>query len=69
MKAILEFTLPEEAPEHQTALDGGKWLSVLHTLDENLRSEAKHGTDKRYRASEVRKMIYDLMAEYGLSFD
>lgn len=69
MKATIEFSLPEESHEHQTALDGGKWMSLLHGIDESLRSEAKHGADKRYRASEVRTMLHNAMAEYGLSFD
>jgi hypothetical protein len=39
MKAILEFNLPGEESEHKLALDGGKWMSVCHELDQWLRSE------------------------------
>ena len=32
MKAILEFTLPEEEIEHRQALDGHKWEIVVWNL-------------------------------------
>jgi len=69
MKAILEFDLPEDADEHRLALDGGKWASAMHALDQDLRTRVKHGEDRAVLPSEVRKMLYDTLSEYGLSFD
>lgn len=33
-RAILVYRLPQEAEEHQTALDGWKWRAVLQELDQ-----------------------------------
>lgn len=64
MKAILEFTLPEEREEHQIAVDGGKYLYVLHAIDNDLRGRIKHGD-----YPETTKDIYDevrtLLREYA----
>jgi hypothetical protein len=43
MKAILEFTLPEEASEHRVAVNAGDVLSTLSDLDTDLRSHLKYG--------------------------
>jgi len=45
MKAILEFNLPEERSEHTHALKGIEYFSILHTIDQRLRSILKHGHD------------------------
>ena len=37
MKATLEFTLPEEAEEHQIAVDALKWRGVVSDALEELR--------------------------------
>jgi hypothetical protein len=42
-KAILEFQLPEEETEHEDALNGTLWRSVVADLDNTLRSWIKHG--------------------------
>ncbi len=69
MKAILEFNLPEENAEHKLALDGGKWMSVLHELDQWLRSIAKYEDRKTVTIEEVRARIYEELEDSGLSFD
>lgn len=65
MKAILEFSLPEESEEHRIALEGGKLLHVITELDNWLRSIAKHGSDN-IEASKVRKELYDLADSVGV---
>ena len=42
MKAMLRFDLPEEELEHQTALDGWKWRTVVEELDNHLRNKLKY---------------------------
>ena len=42
MKAILEFDLPEEAPEHQIALDGVRYCAALEEFRNWLRGQIKY---------------------------
>lgn len=42
MKAILEFTLPEEATEHMIALQGTSLLSALTEIQRLIRCHEKH---------------------------
>ena len=42
MKAVLEFSLPEEQHEHQVALDGWKWRAVVSDVADKLRSALKY---------------------------
>lgn len=44
MKAILEYTLPEEQEDYRTALNGHVYRQALHNLDQKLRSVIKHDT-------------------------
>lgn len=69
MKAILEFNLPEETGEHKLALDGGKWMSVCHVLDQWLRGIQKHGDQKTLTVDEVRERLHEELDSSGLSFD
>jgi len=45
MRATLEFQIPEESEEHQTAVDGWKWRALVQDMDNGLRLRIKHGTD------------------------
>ncbi len=42
MKAILEFTLPEEAAEHMQAVRAGDVMAALWEFDQYLRSQERH---------------------------
>tara|TARA_R110000824_G_scaffold275665_1_gene464318 strand:- start:394 stop:657 length:264 start_codon:yes stop_codon:yes gene_type:complete len=42
MKAILEFDLPEEQYEFDSAVNGRQWHSLVFDLDEKLRQDIKH---------------------------
>jgi len=44
--ATLTFNLPEEAEEHQIALDAWRYKSALYDMDQYLRSLSKHGSEK-----------------------
>lgn len=44
MKAILEFSLPEESEEYKNAMEGSSMCSALHdTTQEVFRPARKHG--------------------------
>ena len=67
MKAILEFTLPEEQDEHQTALDGGCWKALAFDFDQWLRSFSKHSDPKDWPDLEaIRNKLHELASEGGL---
>ncbi len=69
MKAILEFDLPEDAPEHKLALDGGKWMAVCFDLDQWLRSLEKHENRDTVGVSEVRSRILEEIDSRGLNLE
>jgi hypothetical protein len=70
MKATLEFTLPEEAEEHQIAVDGLKWRGVVSDALEVLRRERKYAelsqSDLTYN-EKISEKIGVLIGEQGLS--
>ena len=51
MKATLEFNLPEEEEEHQTAFNGAHWRSISIDMDQYLRNKIK------YAQTEYRKLL------------
>lgn len=42
MKATLTFDLPEETDEHETALNGWKYLACLQDIQEHVRKLVKY---------------------------
>ena len=42
MEAILKFTLPEDQPELNTALQGSDWKHVCWQMDQYLRKRVKY---------------------------
>jgi hypothetical protein len=74
MKAILEFNLPEDQPEFNDAVNGGKWSFAMWKVDQELRSQTKYAPDtmskETYDALEaIRDFLYEQMSEQGLKFD
>lgn len=69
MKATLEFNLPKETEEHQTAVDGFKWRGVVSDTLEELRTERKYNqlseTDYAYN-EKTSERIYQLMKDQNL---
>lgn len=45
-KMILKFELPEERNEMKLAIGGAKYFSLLHNIDQRLRSYQKYGKDQ-----------------------
>jgi len=71
MKAILEFNLPEDQPEFNTALQGSDWKHVCWQMDQYLRAQIKYAPDEmsqeKYDALEgVREEFNRIMNESNL---
>lgn len=71
-KVTLTFKMPEEEQEMRTALEGGKYYSVLWELDQFCRSRVKYDENVPEEGKEayeaVRGKMNSLMAENGLGF-
>jgi hypothetical protein len=69
MKAILEFTIPEDSQEHQDALKGADWKWVISDLFDYLRNQIKHADNsaEEYRTFErVRDRLAEILDEREL---
>ena len=64
MKAILEFDLPEEQYEFDSAVNGCQWHNLVSDLDEKLRQDIKHQRGKTLE--QIRKYILDETLDRGL---
>jgi len=71
MKAILEYTLPEETAEYQYAMDGYKYLSALQEFDNHLRSELKwndtFSEEQCHTIEKIRAKLYQCAIEAGVT--
>lgn len=69
MKAILEFDLPEDEHNLQTAIDGYRWKSIIEEVDRLLRNKAKYEDVEVMPIDAVRKIISDTITDYGVKCD
>lgn len=72
MRATLEFTLPEEREEFDSALRGGKAFAFIHDFEEFLRREYKHQElpeDSSVLWKLVRTKFFELKNDRGLCED
>jgi hypothetical protein len=73
MKATLEFELPQDSGEHQTALDGWKWRMIVNETLENLRHDLKYNSDLNSETvrnlESVRAFIFQRMTEENLCLE
>jgi hypothetical protein len=72
MKAKLEYTLPEEDFEYYNAVNGIKMYSIIHELDQWLRSQVKHAelSEDEYKAYQsCRDHLRELINEEGIKLD
>lgn len=72
--ATLTFNLPEESAEHQTAIDGLKWRTVVDDILQNLRQDLKYNVenltaDQQKVLENMRGFIYQRLTEENLSLD
>jgi len=67
MKAILEFNLPEDQPEFNTALKGGDWKHVCWQMDQYLRKTIKYDEsitqEDREIYEDMRNEFFRIMSE------
>ena len=74
MKAILEFILPEDKIEFETATISMDWAILAWDIDQYIRNRLKYQTDKLQTSSAkeelelLRNELRDLMEESGLQF-
>ena len=71
MKAIMEFSLPEENEEHLDAINGSRWKQAMLELDKVYRGIIKYGDDpdEADRAEKVREKIREICGDWGLNLD
>lgn len=72
MTASLTFNLPEESVDHQDAIDGWKWKSVVNRTLEEIRNELKYNnpseeTGKKWE--QMRACIFSWLSEENLKID
>ena len=74
MKAILEFNIPEDQDDFESASQGYKWWSVAWDMDQWLRNQIKYApdgmTDDELKAfEECREKLRELIDDYNLNLD
>lgn len=68
-KATLEFNLPEEIQEFETAANGWKFKVALWQYDQHLRGLVKYGTEeeqKEFSAQVARDLLWKMLREEGI---
>ena len=74
MKAILEFNLPDDKTEFDTASKAMDWAILAWDIEQYIRNRLKYQTDKLQTSSAkeelelLRNELHDLMQESGLQF-
>ena len=68
MKTILEFNLPEDKEEFDTALKGMDWALLVLDIDQFIRNKIKYEQDKDGVLQLVRDRLHFNMEEKGLQF-
>lgn len=73
-QATLTFNLPEELAEHQMAIDGWKWKTIIDDILQNLRQDLKYNLenltpDQQKVLENMRGYIYQRLTEENLSLD
>jgi hypothetical protein len=64
MKAILQFSLPEEQYEYEAASNGSKYKLILYDLEQFLRNEIKYA--EKNELQPARDKLWELMKEENL---
>ena len=74
MKAKLEFKLPEDQYDFDSAIQGNDMAVVLFKMDQFLRGKIKHNPDNLAPAARIafekcREELYSLMNEFNVNID
>jgi len=72
LQATLSFNLPEDSADHQTAIDGWKWKSLVREILDNLRQDLKYNSDNLSNEQlqileNMKTMIHSRLTEENLS--
>jgi len=72
MKAIFEFSLPEEKHEYKCAQQGADLRIIVSNLDETLRVMLKHG--HKYETAtmalqDIRKRLHEDLEDYDINLN
>ena len=71
MKAILEFNLPEDKEEFETASKAMDWAIVAWDIDQLLRDKLKYGKlfpNTRETLEEIRNTLNEMLVNRGLNY-
>lgn len=63
-KSILEFRLPEEQDDFETACKANKLLCVLHDISMHLRNKEKYTDEETLNIAEFRQYFNGLLKDY-----
>lgn len=69
MKAILEFSLPDDQDEYEMTTNALRYYSFIHAMNEYLRGEIKYQqhTDEEFALLEkIRDQYFELMNNYDI---
>lgn len=72
-EAILKFNLPEDQDEFEMASNGGKYVSLIYEVTEDIRRKLKYEGDKLAKMTamqaleELQSLIYEELKERNLS--
>lgn len=74
MKAKLEFNLPDDQYDFDSAIQGNDMAVVLFKMDQFLRGKIKHNPDNLAPAARIafkkcREELHDLMNEFNVNID
>ena len=69
MKAVLKFNLPEDEHEYKLATSASGMYSVIHELDQYLRSIDKYGLEgiDQIAAVTIREHLHLLLTEQSIT--
>ena len=64
MKAILEFNLPEDSEEHETALNGYKYKLCWDEFRQIIRARHKYESQNEFTYDDIMKLMVEIYEEY-----
>ena len=67
MKAIIEFSFPEDKQDFELANSATKMYCIIWEIDQYLRSEIKYNGKEEFEP--IREKLYELMNSSNFSFD
>jgi hypothetical protein len=68
-KITLEFNLPDEDTEFETAVNGKHLATILWDVDQWLRSEQKYNERESIPVDELRDKLREMLYEAGMTWE